>query len=275
MALMSLPGRGVKLDPRRRLIAPEGRLARLGVALSNWSERWFPDPLVFALVGIVIVFLIGIAVGEKPIDLAIQGGKGFWSLIPFTMQMVMIIIGGYVVASTPLVQRGMQKLAGVPQTPRQAITLVALFSFITGLLSWGMSPIISGLLVRQLSQRIKGLDYRAAGAAAYAGGTVVWALGISSSAAMLMATKSTLPPRLLAISGLIPLTSTIFLWPSMLMAAILTVTGVSIAYLSAPSAEKARTAESYGLKWEPFQLELEPRTKPGEWLEYSPVLTVL
>jgi short-chain fatty acids transporter len=92
---------------------------------------------------------------------------------------------------------------------------------------------------------------------------------------MLMATKSSLPPRLLAISGLIPLTSTIFLWPSMLMAAILMVTGVLIACLSAPSADSARTAESYGLKWEPFQMELEPRTKPGEWLEYSPLLTVL
>jgi short-chain fatty acids transporter len=253
----------------------EGRLARIGVALSNWSERWFPDPLVFALVGIVVVFLIGVAAGEKPADLAIQGGKGFWSLIQFTMQMVMIIIGGYVVASIPLVQRAMQKLAQLPQTPRQAITLVALFSFVTGLLSWGMSPIISGLLVRQLSQRIKGLDYRAAGAAAYVGGTVIWALGISSSAAMLMATKSSLPPRLLAISGLIPLTSTIFLWPSLLMAAILMVTGVLIACLSAPSAENARTAESYGLKWEPFQMELEPRTKPGEWLEYSPLLTIL
>ena len=113
------------------------------------------------------------------------------------------------------------------------------------------------------------------GAAAYAGGTVVWALGISSSAAMLMATRSALPPKLFAISGLIPLTSTIFLWQSMLMAAILTVIGVSIAWLSAPSAEKARTAESYGLKWEPFQLNLEPRTKPGEWLEYSPLLTIL
>ena len=257
------------------MIPPEGRLARAGVTFSNWSERWFPDPLVFALVGIVVVFCIGIAAGEKPSDLAIQGGKGFWSLIPFTMQMVMIIIGGYVVACTPLVQRAMQKLANVPNSPRQAIALIAVFSELTALLSWGMSPIISGLLVRQLTQRVKGLDYRAAGAAAYVGGATVWALGISSSAAMLMATPSAIPPKLRAISGLMPLTSTIFLWPSLLMAAVLIVIGIWVAYLSAPVAAKARTAESYGLKWEPFQMELEPRTKPGEWLEYSPLLTVL
>jgi short-chain fatty acids transporter len=216
-----------------------------------------------------------VAAGEKPADLAIQGGKSFWSLIPFTMQMVMIIIGGYVVASTPLVQGALEKLASVPKSPRQAIALVALFSMLTALISWGMSPIITALFVRQLTRRVMGLDYRAAGAAAYLGTGTVWALGISSSAAMLMATRTAIPPKLLAISGLIPLTGTIFLWPSTLTALILIITGVSGAYLSAPSAENARTAESYGLRWEPFQLELEPRTKPGEWLEYSPLLTIL
>ena len=262
-------------DRARANSSAERLPARIGVALSNWSERWFPDPLVFALIGIVVVFLIGVAAGEKPIDLAIQGGNGFWSLIPFTMQMVMIIIGGYVVASTPLVQRAMQKLANVPKNPRQAIVLIAVFSELTALLSWGMSPIVCGLFVRQLTGRVKGLDYRAAGAAAYVGGATVWALGISSSAAMLMATRSAIPPKLAAISGLIPLTSTIFLWPSLLLAVVLILAGISVAYLSAPTAQKARTAESYGLRWEPFQLDLEPRTKPGEWLEYSPLLTIL
>src|SRR5579862_10029047 len=100
----------MQTQPEKNSKSEQG-MVRIGLALSNWSERWFPDPLVFALVGIVVVFLIGVAAGEKPANLAVQGGKSFWSLIPFTMQMVMIIIGGYVVASTPLVQRGMRRLA--------------------------------------------------------------------------------------------------------------------------------------------------------------------
>src|SRR5581483_9788659 len=274
-------GRAAGLDPARldtvlirQTLVEEKRLARIGVALSNLSERWFPDPFVFALTGIAIVFLIGLCAGERAGDLAVQGGKGFWSLIVFSMQMVMIIIGGYVVASSPWVQRFMQTLANIPRTPRQAILLVAVFSELTALISWGMSPIVCGLLVRQLSQRVEGLDYRAAGAAAYVGGATVWALGLSSSAAMLMATRSAMPPRLLAISGLIPLTGTIFLWPSLLMAAVLMGAGIAVAYWSAPPAQKARTAASFGLKWEPFEVKLEPRTMPGEWLEYSPLLIV-
>ena len=253
----------------------EGGLIRLGLGLANWSERWFPDPLVFALLGIVIVFVVGILLHQSPAKLAIQGGKNFWALVPFTMQMVMIIIGGYVVASTPIVYRVIRRLAEIPKTPRGAVAMVALFSMLTSLISWGLSLIFSGLFVRELAPRVKGLDYRAAGAAAYLGLGAVWAMGLSSSAAMLMATKSAIPPSLFAISGVIPLTQTLFLWPSIATTAILLVLSVVIAWLSTPSPENARTAESYGIEYQPIRTSLEPQTKPGEWLEYSPLLNIL
>jgi len=255
--------------------AQEQLLVRFGLGLANWSERWFPDPLIFALLGIVVVFLVGLLLHQSPNTLAIQGGKNFWSLVTFTMQMVMIIIGGYVVASTPIVYRAIRALAGVPKTPRGAIALVALFSTLTSLISWGLSLIFSGLFVRELANRVKGMDYRAAGAAAYLGLGAVWAMGLSSSAAMLMATKAAMPPSLFNISGLIPLTQTLFLWQSIATTAILILLSVLIAYLSAPSPENARTAESYGIAYEPIRSSLEVRRKPGEWLEYSPLLTIL
>ena len=99
--------------------AKESGLARFGLGLANWSERWFPDPLVFALLGIVFVFLTGLCLHESASKLAVQGVKNFWTLVPFTMQMVMIIIGGYVVATTPLVSRLIVALARVPKTGRE------------------------------------------------------------------------------------------------------------------------------------------------------------
>ena len=262
--------------PREKDAATQEQpLVRLGLSLANWSERWFPDPLIFALLGIVVVFVAGLLLKQSPSKLAIQGGKNFWSLVPFTMQMVMIIIGGYVVASTPIVYRAIRSLAGIPKSPRAAIALVALFSMLTSLISWGLSLIFSGLFVRELSHRVKGMDYRAAGAAGYLGLGAVWAMGLSSSAAMLMATKSSMPPSLFNISGLIPLTQTLFLWQSIVTTAILITVSVIIAYLSTPSPENARTAESYGIHYEPIQSSLDLRSKPGEWLEYSPLLTLL
>ena len=153
--------------------------------------------------------------------------------------------------------------------------MVALFSMLTSLISWGLSLIFSGLFVRELAHRVKGMDYRAAGAAAYLGLGAVWAMGLSSSAAMLMATKSAMPATLFNISGLIPLTQTLFLWQSIATTVILIAMSVAIAYLSTPSPENARTAESYGIAYEPIRASLEARSKPGEWLEYSPLLTVL
>ena len=254
--------------------ASEGTLARLGLALARWSERWFPDPLVFALLGIVFVFLTGIALHESPRNLAIQGGKSFWALIPFTMQMAMVIIGGYVVASTPAVYWIIRRLAAIPKTPRSAIALIAFFSMLTSLISWGLSLIFSGLFARELAQRVRGMDYRAAGAAAYLGLGAVWALGLSSSAALLMTTKTSIPAVLFAISGVIPLTQTLFLWQSLVTAAALILASVLVSYFSAPSAENAKTAADYGLQFEPIDMTLEPMTKPGEWLEYSPLLTI-
>jgi short-chain fatty acids transporter len=253
----------------------ETALARFGLALANWSERWFPEPLVFALAGVIIVFILGLLLGQPPGKLAIEGGKNFWTLVPFTMQMVMIIIGGYVVASTPVVRGLIQKLATIPKNGRTAVAMIALFSVLTSLISWGLSLIFSGLLTREMARRVKGMDYRAAGGAAYLGLGAVWALGLSSSAAMMMATKGSIPASLFAISGVIPLKQTLFLWQSLVTALVLVVVSVVLAYASAPSAENAKTAEDFGIEYESAERKLEPRTRPGEWLEYSPLLTVL
>jgi short-chain fatty acids transporter len=262
-------------DTKGKVLQPESGLARVGLALATWSERWFPDPLVFAFAGIVVVFLFGLILHEPAGKLAIQGGKAFWTLVPFTMQMVMIIIGGYVVATTPIVSRLIRWLAGLPTNGRNAVAIVALFSMLTSLISWGLSLIFSGLLVREMAKRVKGMDYRAAGAAGYLGLGAVWALGLSSSAAMLMTTRTAMPPALFQISGLIPLRQTLFLWQSLVMAGVLVVASVIVAYLSAPSEANARTAESYGIVLDDPEKPLEAKTRPGEWLEYSPLLSVL
>lgn len=249
-------------------------LERAGLWLAGASERWFPDALVFALLGIVVVFAFGLTIGESPSRLAIEGGKSFWALVPFTMQMAMVIIGGYVVASSPPVYRLIQHMAKIPKTGRGAIMCVAIFSMASSLVSWGFSLIFSGLYVRELSRRLEDMDYRAAGAAAYLGLGAVWALGLSSSAALMMATKGAIPSQLFEISGLIPLTQTLFIWPNLIMAALLIILSAAIAFWSAPQGERVKTAKNFGLSFEPLDTTLEPRSKPGDWLEYSPVLTI-
>jgi short-chain fatty acids transporter len=249
-------------------------LARAGSRIADVCERWFPDAFVFALAAIVLVFIGGMATGVKPVTLATEFGNGFWSLVNFTMQMAMVIVGGFVVASSPPVARLTRWLASIPKTARGAVAFVAAFAMLSSLLSWGLSLVFTGLLVREIVKRID-VDYRAIGAAAYLGLGSVWALGLSSSAALLQATKSSIPPALLPITGVIPLTQTIFLWQSMAMAAVLVIVSVIVAYVSAPREGEARTAKMMGVEFRDDAVPLSTAITPAERFENSPILNVV
>ena len=243
-------------------------LARLGMRIADFCERWFPDAFVFALAAIALVFAGGLVIGVAPSKLAIEFGNGFWSLVNFTMQMAIVIIGGFVVATSPPFARLTTWLASLPKSARGAVAFVAAFAMLSSLISWGLSLVFTGLLVREITRRIK-VDYRAIGAAAYLGLGSVWALGLSSSAALLQATPSSIPASLMPITGVIPLTQTVFLWQNIAMAAILIIVSVVIAYVSAPSEERARTIEFET----PVAIEEHVAT-PADRFELSPIFNI-
>ncbi len=250
-------------------------LAAAGLGLSGWFERWFPDAFALALVAVGVVYVASVAVGNSPVQAAEWFGAGFWDLVNFTMQMAMIIVTGYAVATAPPVYRVIRRIAEIPKTGRGAAAFVALFSMLTSLISWSFSLIFSGLLAREVTHRVRGADYRAIGAAAYLGTGSVWALGLSSSAALIMAAPSSLPPSILAISGVIPLGQTLGLWQSLFMIVVILAASMAIAFYSAPSAEHARSMQDMGVTYEAVASPRDQPEKPGEWLEYSPFLSVV
>jgi short-chain fatty acids transporter len=249
-------------------------LARAGRIIADACERYFPDAFVFALAAVMAAFGAGLALGERPSRLVTEFGEGFWILVPFTMQMAMVIIGGFVVASSPPMALLIRRLAGFPKTPRGAVAFVAFLAMTSSLVSWGLSLVFTGLLVREIAARVKGLDYRAIGAAAYLGLGSVWALGLSSSAALMQATRSSIPAALLPVTGVIPLSQTVFLWQNLALAAALVVVSVAVAYYSCPAGSGARTAEEMGIRIEPLRVERKAPGTPGERAEDSPLLGV-
>ena len=169
--------------------AEQGYMARLALGFTAWAEKWFPDSFIFVAVALVIVAIGAMVNGAGPMAVSKQFGLGFWSLIPFTMQMAFVAISGYVVASSPPAARLIEKLAAVPKTGRGAVGFVALISILASMLNWGLSLVFGSLLVKALAGRRElRMDYRAAAAAAYLGLGATWALGLSSSAAQLQRT---------------------------------------------------------------------------------------
>ena len=254
----------------------EKGLARVAQSLAGWTERWFPDAYVFALAGVVLVAVAALANGSSPQTVVNAFGDGFWDLATFTLQMAMVVLTGYVVATSPPVARLIDRLATMPQTAKSAVSFVALLSMSVSFLNWGLSLVFGGLLARAIARRTDlRVDYRALGAAAFMGVGAVWALGMSSSAAQLQATAGSLPPELLKITGVLDFGTTIFTWQSLLMCAIIIALTVVIAHFSAPSGAAITTAEDLHVDLDDQNEEAPPRSRPGEWLEYSRILPVL
>jgi short-chain fatty acids transporter len=255
--------------------AVSSSLARAGLRLSEWFERWFPDAFALALLAVAIVFAATLATGANAGQAAQWFGAGFWDLVAFTMQMALIIVTGYAVATAPPVYAAIKKIAEIPKTGRGAAAFVALFSMLSSLVSWSFSLIFSGLLAKEIAHRVRGSDYRALGAAAYLGVGSVWALGLSSSAALLMASPASLPDSIERISGVIPLSQTLGLWQSVTVAATLIAASMIVAFFSAPPAQEARDMGDMGVVYAAAAPAVGRRDRPGEWLEYSPLLTIV
>ncbi|MFW1829047.1 short-chain fatty acid transporter [Acinetobacter sp. ULE_I001] len=251
-------------------------LQKFAIKVSDWSEKWFPDSYIFALLGVIIVAIAAIGIGASVQDVAISFGNGFWSLIPFTMQMCMLIVVGYVVSVSKPVEMLIQKMAQIPTSGRNAIVFVATVSLFISLVNWAMSTVLTALLVIALSKRKElNMDYRAAAAAAIIGMGATWALGISSSAAQLQANKASLPEPLYNLTGIIPFTETIFLPQSMIMTAVLIIVSIAIAFWSAPKGNSIKTIDEFDIHFEDKETEVQSKKRPGDWLENSPILSIL
>jgi short-chain fatty acids transporter len=262
-----------------------GPVARLALTLTDWAERWIPDAFIFALLATVLVVAAAMAGTPATVGSVVDAwGGGFWELIPFTMQMSLVIITGYVLASSPPINRLIRALAGIPRTPRGAVCMVTVFALVSSWFNWGFSLAFSAVLARQVARRID-VDYRAIAAASVLGLGSIWAQGLSGSAALQMATPGALQPSIRGIvahgglvpGGLIGFTHTIFLWQSFASVAVELVVVSLVMWFATPPAGCGRTARDLGIDLhdgaENDTVADRRAATPGAWLEHSPILT--
>jgi short-chain fatty acids transporter len=265
-----------------------GPVARLASALTAWSERWIPDAFIFALLGTLVVFTAALtATPASVVDIVDAWGRGFWDLIPFTLQMAFVIITGHVLATSRPIARLIRMMAGWPRSPRAAVALVTFFALASSWINWGFSLIFSAVLAIEIARRMKGVDYRALAAASFLGIGSVWAQGLSGSAALQMASPGALPPNIRDIvaqngvvpGGIITFAHTIFLWQSLLSVAIELVVVTLVMWLATPPAARARTAHDLGIDLGESRIDDDDGAgqsmSPGTWLEHSPLLSLV
>ena len=154
----------------------------------NIMNKYLPDPFLFAIILTLIVFVAGIGMtGQGPMDMMLHWANGFWGLLPFSMQMAMVLVLGNTMASAGVFKRGLKHIASTAKTPSRAIMITAFVSAICCWINWGFGLVIGALLAKEIAKQVKGVDYRLLIASAYSG-FVVWHGGISGSIPLGVAT---------------------------------------------------------------------------------------
>src|SRR3954470_7815458 len=301
-------GPSTRLRPGRSTGMRPGPVARAALALTDWTERWLPDAFIFALIATVLVIAAALIATPATLAETVDAwGGGFWDLIPFTLQMALVIITGHVLATSPPMGRLIRAIAAWPRSPRGAVALVAFFALASSWFNWGFSLVFSAVLAIEIARRVEAVDYRALAAASMLGLGSIWAQGLSGSAALQMATPGALQPQIrdivarggLVPGGMIPFRHTIFLWQSFASVAIEMGVVTLVMWLATPPPARARTARDLGIDLGPGPRDLTakeeprtehgprtkdglrtkdgpgtkdhgPRTTPGEYLEHSP-----
>ncbi|WP_079203572.1 short-chain fatty acid transporter [Pseudomonas sp. CC6-YY-74] len=186
-------------------------LQTAGAFCARLSREYIPNPFIFAIILSVVVYLLGIALTDSgPFQMVEYWYGGFWNLLSFAMQMVVILLFGHVLASSPPALRIIGWAARLPNSAGQAIVLITVLAVVFGFISWGLGLIIGAIAAKEVCLQAKRrgikVHYPLAAAAGFSG-LIIFNCGFSASAPLLVNTEG----HFLADKiGLIPIAETIF-----------------------------------------------------------------
>ncbi|MCG2459252.1 TIGR00366 family protein [Flavobacteriaceae bacterium F89] len=181
---------------------------KLGEKFTFLFQKYMPNAFVFAMLLTLITGLTALIwLDTTPLEIIKGWYDGFWSLLEFGMQIVLIIITGFAIALSPTVKRTIDKLTNYIKTPRQVYFVVIFIGASLTLVSFGWI-VITCVLARELAIRIKGVNYPFLVACVYfSAGS--WVTGLSSSIPLLLGTEKNYLIEAGILSEIIPTSLTL------------------------------------------------------------------
>lgn len=195
-------------------------MKRLIRFFTRLCEAYLPDAFVFCLILTLIVYLAAaLLTPHSPVGLVSLWGKDFWALNAFAMQMVFVLISGHMLATAPLMKKGIDFITSKISSESTALVVLSLFSVIACWINWGFGLIISGIMAVALARKLGKVNFGLFVATGYAG-FLVWHGGLSGSIPLKIAGKDEMMERV--YPGLtVPLSETIFAHYNLLLVALL------------------------------------------------------
>ncbi len=198
------------LTPTQRTTIDEQVSGRWLDRFSYRIARLVPDAVSVSVILTILMGIVALSLGnsfERVIDAYHQG---LWMLLPFTMQMTLIIVLSSVLAATPFLRRLIARLACIPATSRQVVALVFCCSGVASYCYWGLGyalgPVIAIHFAAEAERKNIRVDFPFLLAVAYAA-QALWQYGLSSSGPLLAATPGHFLEKTI---GVVSLTTTIW-----------------------------------------------------------------
>lgn len=143
-------------------------LWRLSKKFQFAADRIIPDSFVFCVILTLLAFIASLALTPSgPEKIVLGWYNGLWTMIAFAFQMSFMVVCCGAAAKAPLVEKFLSRAARIPKTPSAAMVLLLVFGFISSLINWAFSTILTPIFAMQLSRNVKGLHFPLMIAAGY------------------------------------------------------------------------------------------------------------
>lgn len=143
-------------------------LWRLSKKFQFAADRIIPDSFVFCVILTLLAFIASLALTPSgPEKIVLGWYNGLWTMIAFAFQMSFMVVCCGAAAKAPLVEKFLSRAAQIPKTPSAAMVLLLVFGFVSSLINWAFSTILTPIFAMQLSRNVKGLHFPLMIAAGY------------------------------------------------------------------------------------------------------------
>ncbi len=185
--------------------------------LSSWSQRFIPDAFPLVLILTLLVAVLALVFTEStPLSVLQNWYDGFWSMLSFTINIVMLMFTGFLVANSKPVNKLLLKLAKIPNSTSAAVLLFMIVSIILFYIHFalGMAAAILFGKAMIVEQDKKGNKLPISLIAAAGGFCIVFQAGPTASAPLTVSSAGHFKEEAI---GIIPLTETSMALPVILM----------------------------------------------------------
>ncbi|RPG59273.1 MAG: short-chain fatty acid transporter [Flavobacteriales bacterium TMED191] len=155
--------------------------------LENTIRKTLPSPFSIAVILTIIIIFLALLLTDYKLSFVITAWeKGLWNnaLMNFAMQMMLMLVLGYVLALTNFSKKIIEKITPLCNNSANAAFWVSLSTILVSFFNWGLGLIFGAILARKVGeysvQNNLQLNYPLIGAAGYSG-LMVWHGGLSGS----------------------------------------------------------------------------------------------